>query len=253
MAVTSVVRPIGRNGHGSARGLQGGLVKLSEWQLRRRPYAGSSVRGEAERVDFVSLVVGEGDRVTASGRLVRNGSGDWFEPPMPAALPGGAPRAVRGPWRGAVQIAGASFDDLSARFEHDGAVEGYATLSGIWSADQLLVEHQGPPPSRRRRHESAPWRMPPCPPPAGGWPHLRWGGGDKNLEAVRAHLHAHHEQWQLYMWGYGPATDGGQAQISARLIRMLPEVAAWAAALPSGILDLVPWLARAAIAARSAP
>lgn len=273
-----------------------------------RAYGGHGhVRGEAERVGHTSLVVGEDDRVTATGRLVRTETGDWFEPSMPVRLPGGVPRTVSGPWQGAVRIAGANFDDLSARFEHHGAVEGYATLTGIWSADQLLVDHQAPPPRDRRRHEGSLWQTPPCPAPEGGWPHLAWRGGDKNLEyeigdlrhtgaavaqrifrpgadqavlvvaavdldaveaqlrpqlgpllcvvpskwtqaeleAVRAHLHVHHEQWHLYEWGYGQTTSDGQAQVSARLTRVLPEVAAWAATLPPGILDLEPWLTRA--------
>jgi hypothetical protein len=34
-------------------------------------------------MDFASLIIREGDRVTASGRVVRNETGDWFEPPVP--------------------------------------------------------------------------------------------------------------------------------------------------------------------------
>lgn len=260
--------------------------------------------GKAERMDLASLVVREGDRVTASGRLVRNKTADWFEPPMPVAMPGGVPRTVRGPWRGAVRIVGANFAELSGRFERDGAVEGYATLTGVWSASQFRVDRQALP--QRRHPEGLRWQTPPCPAPEGGWPHLTWGHGDKNLdyelgdleqtgaavartlfrpsedqavlvvaatdpeaveaqlrpqlgpllcvvpskwtraelEAVRAHLHVQHEEWNLYMWGYGPTTDDGQAQVTASLTRMLPEVAAWAATLPSGILGLEPWLTR---------
>jgi hypothetical protein len=255
-------------------------------------------------MDFASLVVREGDRVTASGRLLREETGDWFEPPMPVALPGGVPRSVRAAWHGAVRIAGADFGELSDRFERDGAVEGFATLTGIWLATHLRVEAQALP--EHQPHESPRWQMPPCPAPEGGWPHLTWGHGDKNLdyelgdldqtgaavartlfrpsedqavlvvaamdpnaveaqlrpqlgpllcvvpskwtraelEAVRARLHAHHEEWNLYMWGYGPTTDEGQAQITARLTRMLVEVAAWADSLPAGILDLESWLSR---------
>jgi hypothetical protein len=31
------------------------------------------------------------------------------------------------------------------RFEHDGAVEGYATITGIWSGDQFRAIHQTTP------------------------------------------------------------------------------------------------------------
>jgi hypothetical protein len=121
-------------------------------------------------MDFASLVIRGGDGVTASGRVVRNETGDWFEPPVAVALPGGLPRSVRTVWRGSIRIVGANFDDeLSDRFECDGAVEGYATLTGIWTASHLRVEHQALP--VHRHHKNPRWKMPPCPPPQGGWPH----------------------------------------------------------------------------------
>lgn len=141
--------------------------------------------------------------------------------------------------------------------------------------------------------------IPPCPAPEGGWPHLTWGHGDKNLEydlgdledtgaavamtifrpsedqavlvvaaadpaaveawlqpqlgellgvvaskwtkaeleAVRAHLHSHHEEWNLYQWG-PMNTEDGQTCMAAKLTRLLPQIAIWAASLPTGILSL---------------
>ena len=267
-------------------------------------------------MDFASLVIREGDRVTASGRVVRNETGDWFEPPVPVPATFSLFRRVRPVWRGSVRIVGANFDDeLSGRFGRDGAVEGYATLTGIWTASHLRVEHQALP---RFQHRKIPrWKTPPCPPPQGGWPHQTWVYGIKEvqtgeypaaqyvgldydlgdlretgaavmltafrpsedqavlvvaaadaeavearlrpqlghllcvvpskwtraeLEAVRARLHAHNEDWNLYTWGGYSSTEDGQAKITARLTRMLPEVTAWAASLPAGILDLEPWL-----------
>lgn len=93
-------------------------------------------------MDFDALVGREGDRVTASDRLVRNETGDWFEPSLFVALPGGAFRRVRAAWRGAVRVIGANFDELNNRLEHDGAVEGFATLTCIWSREQLRAEQQ---------------------------------------------------------------------------------------------------------------
>ena len=55
-------------------------------------------------MDVEALVVRDGDRVTATGRLVRNDSGDWFEPPLPVALPGGVTRRVRPVWGGAIAV-----------------------------------------------------------------------------------------------------------------------------------------------------
>lgn len=252
-------------------------------------------------MDFDALVLRDGDRVTATGRVVRNETGDWFQPRLPVRLPGGVPRRVKPVWHGAVRVTGADVDQLGDRFERDGAVEGFATLTGIWSAEQLQVDHQARP--ERPHPQPRRWVLPPCPAPEGGWPHLTRGLGDLNLhfdlgdlketgaivavtvfrpsedqavlvvaatdaataeaqlrpqlgqllcvtpskwsraelDAVRAHLHAHREAWNLYEWG-GSTTGDGQAQVAASLTRMLPEIAAWAATRPSGILALEPWL-----------
>jgi hypothetical protein len=111
--------------------------------------------------------------------VVRDESGDWFEPPLPVALAAAGPHRIRPPWRGAVRVAGASFDDLSDRFERDGAVEGSAALTGVWSAGLFQVEGQGRP--EYPRHRATRWVTPPCPPPDGGWPRPAWGPGARNL------------------------------------------------------------------------
>jgi hypothetical protein len=49
------------------------------------------------------------------------------------------------------------------------------------------------------------------------------------------------EPWGLYGLGLH-STDDGQAHMAAQLVRVLPEIAAWAATLPPGILLLEPWL-----------
>ena len=269
-------------------------------------------------MDFASLIIRAGDRVTASGRLVRNGTGDWFEPPISVTANFRLVRRVAPAWSGSVRIAGADFGaELTGRFERDGAVEGSATLTGTWAADRLQVERQD---LHVPRHREIPnWTVPPCPPPEGGWPHqtrvhgvrdaqtgerpaaqharLDYDLGDlretgaavatttfrpsedravlvvaaadpeavearlrpqlgqllcvipskwtkAELEAVGAHLLAHHDDWNLYAWGDMSAEDG-QARITARLTRILPEIATWAASLPAGILGLEPWLTHA--------
>lgn len=260
-------------------------------------------------MDVEALVVRDGDRVAASGRLVRNPDGDWFEPALPRTLIAGIERQVAPPWRGAVRIAGANFDALSNRFERDAAVEGYASVTGIWSSDQFRA--MGQTTSESTPHRYPRWDTPPCLPPAGGWPHLDWGRGTwgrgvhnldydlgdledtgaavavttfrpgedqavlvvaaadldaveaqlrpqlgellcvvtsrwtkAELDAVRAHLHAHWEDWNLYQLGPSNGEDG-QTCMTAQLTRVLPDIADWAASLPGGILALEPWLRHA--------
>lgn len=68
----------------------------------------------------------------------------------------------------------------------------------------------------------------------------RWTSGQ--LGAVRANLHQHQEEWNLYQWGES-STEDGQARITAGLTRVVQEIAPWASSLPPGILALEPWLA----------
>jgi hypothetical protein len=62
------------------------------------------------------------------------------------------------------------------------------------------------------------------------------------LDEIRDYLWERHEQWQLYEWG-SHHTEDGQARMTARLARVLPQIGAWADSLPAGILALDPWLA----------
>lgn len=54
---------------------------------------------------------------------------------------------------------------MTHRFELDGAVEGWATVTGTWSGGQFRAERQDPPVPRPA--ERARWVTPPCPPPEG--------------------------------------------------------------------------------------
>lgn len=242
------------------------------------------------------LVVRDGDLATASGRVIRNQAGDWFEPPVRVGYGERRPGTIRPVAPVAVRIAGADFDELAPRFtDGNGTVEGAATITGTWSAGELRVQRQAAP--RPYIHQHFPrWVTPPGPAPAGGWPrgdHLRFDRADlpdasvvtvtvfrpgqdqevlvvaatdtgaaeawlrprfgdrlcvvasrwttEELEAVRAHLDARHRAWKLVGLGQSTSEDG-QACIAARLTLVLPEIASWAASLPTGIVSLDPWL-----------
>ena len=70
----------------------------------------------------------------------------------------------------------------------------------------------------------------------------RWTKAE--LDAVRAHLHAYWEEWNLYQLGPLNGEDG-QTRMAAQLTRVLPEIADWADSLPCDILALDPWLRHA--------
>jgi hypothetical protein len=189
-----------------------------------------------------------------------------------------------------------------SRFEHEGAVEGFTTVTGTWRGDHLRAEEQAP--DEGTPYQPAGWVTPPCPAPEGGWPRPAWGDGDMNLiydlgdlretgavvaetifrpsddqavlviaaadpdlvearlrpqlgellcvipsqwttaelQAVDAYLRGHSQKWNLLQWGPRNKEDG-QPSMAARLTRVLPQIAIWAASLPAGILILDPWLA----------
>ena len=72
---------------------------------------------------------------------------------------------------------GVDLSRLQDRFDKNGALEGFATLRGQWHAGVLQVAEQGPP--QWPASTTQDWVEPPCPVPAGGWPH---GGESENLE-----------------------------------------------------------------------
>jgi hypothetical protein len=120
-------------------------------------------------VDAGGLVIAEGDQAVATGRLVRNDLGDWFDPPHWVAGPGKPGGRLVGPVsKMALRVTGADFSAVTGRFEKDGAVEGWATLTGTWAGGEFLAVRQEPPAPRPAAR--TPWVTPPCPPPEGGWP-----------------------------------------------------------------------------------
>lgn len=127
-----------------------------------------------------SLVFGVGDGIRGWGRLVSDGDGDWFDPPLPVltvAYLGGPPAPRRSDY--AVPVQGADFDAVEHRYERDGAVEGYAMVDGLWLGDRISVHRQ----TTQRPDRSLPrWSDPPCEPPPGGWPHGMNGRYVDNLE-----------------------------------------------------------------------
>jgi hypothetical protein len=61
------------------------------------------------------------------------------------------------------------------------------------------------------------------------------------LDGVRDHLDQRWQSWDLYQLGPQHAEDG-QPHTAARLVRVSPQIADWAASLPAGIVALEPWL-----------
>jgi len=117
------------------------------------------------------VVLTSGAEASAYGRVVAVPQGMCFEPPMWASLvhyPPGAEPAPRPSGRG-VPVGGVDLDRLEGRREKDGAVEGWATLTGIWQDTGLQVRRQQPGGAAPERRSPV-WTVPPCSPPLGGWP-----------------------------------------------------------------------------------
>ena len=136
---------------------------LNAWSQCRRAEAHDA------GMDARSLVFDIGDRVTGWGRLVRTPAGAWFNPPLAITTVGyanGRPPPL--PSHLAVPIEGADFDAVTDRYERDGHVEGWATVTGEWLDPGIRVEEQS---KRAEPHRDvSSWTVPPCPSPPSGWP-----------------------------------------------------------------------------------
>lgn len=147
----------------------------------------------------------------------------WEDPPCPPP-PGGWPRGMNGRYRdnlefdvGDLKETGAAVTVVTFRPGRDQAVLVVA------AADPRTVEG-------RLRPQLGP-RL--CVVPS------RWA--KREIDAVLGHLHDRWADWDIYELGTETLEDA-QARVTARLTRVPPEIADWAASLPPGILRLRPWL-----------
>jgi hypothetical protein len=138
-------------------------------------------------VDLTPLILTEGCKASACGRVVTAGDEVWFDPPLPVPLiyyePGHEP-APRPSGLG-VRVEGVALDRLDQRREKDGAVEGWTCLTGVWRDERLTVTEQSQRVAIRPETPEPHWTVPPCDPPTGGWP---FGGADENID-VEQDLH----------------------------------------------------------------
>ena len=252
-------------------------------------------------VDVSDLVLKPSDRCRAFGRLVSVGDVVTFEPPLGRLLPAHPAGQEPAPQASALgmPITGIDLTDVLDRHEKDGAIEGWATVECIWSADTLQAIEQRAERPTVVQHPS--WTEPPCPPPADGWP-----SGDafmlppelhQELEAaglllnmtlfhppgagpvlviaasdpdaviarlgtfatsricvvrsrysraeiidVRQELRARFDDWRSFGSGQTSSADG-QIRFFVQVVRVVPELAAWAANVSEGLLKVRPWLA----------
>jgi hypothetical protein len=186
------------------------------------------------------LVLREGDRVRASGRVITEGDTAWFDPPLPVPLvwrgPGREPTPRAG--RFAVPVVGVDPASLDYRRATSNVVDGWATRTGTWRQDRLLVERQEP---RESARESAPrWSRPPCRDKSAVTVCM-CGEAARQLEEAGQRLRAQMPAWLIFGTGQSVSEDG-QAVLTAELTRVLPTFAQWADAVTEGLLSFTPWL-----------
>jgi hypothetical protein len=134
-------------------------------------------------VDLWPLVLTDGCRAAASGRVVFADGQTWFDPPLSVPAihysPGTEPPPR--PCGLGVRVTGVDLDRLVRRREKQGAIEGWAHLEGVWTQQRLDVLDQQPP--RPPTLDDVDHSQPPCRPPGGGWP---IGETDENWDVGRA-------------------------------------------------------------------
>jgi hypothetical protein len=100
------------------------------------------------------------------GATARLGPGSGRPPPPPR------PTGI------GVGSEGVDLDDLSRRRENDGAVEGWAALTGVWNGQHLEVTDQRAE-EPHGQYRKPRWDTRPCPPPPDGWPQVPEGSNIK--------------------------------------------------------------------------
>ena len=120
------------------------------------------------------MVFETGDLVVGWGRLVVDADGVWLD--FARSMPLCWPSRDDGRSAHSVRLVGADVVKAPKEFGPDGAIPGCVTITGIWRDDVIEVRDQSPAGPRRRPDPDL--TTPPCPPPAGGWPH---GPEDENL------------------------------------------------------------------------
>lgn len=135
---------------------------------------------------ITSLVLRDGDRVAASGKVVAlSGRHTRFCAPIATGTEingGGIQYCDLG-----IDVTGVDLSSLTDRRAESGNVEGEARLTGIYRNGTIVVTSQGPP---LRPPVNGELPMPPCSPPAGGWPQNA-GSGNLDEHAVQAYERNH--------------------------------------------------------------
>lgn len=171
----------------------------------------SDVAASAGAADQLPVV--EGARVRGSGQVVAvPGRPVRLCAPVPTDLVGYPPGQEPAPQfcEIGVDVRGIDLDALAYRREKDGAVAGFAVLTGIWRSGVLQVETQEPPPPAPVTDADGfgPHRVqtPPCPAPAGGWPRTFKGDNISEAQpAIEAFLAEHPEAGEfLALFRPGP-------------------------------------------------
>lgn len=119
---------------------------------------------------YEALLLADGDRVVAAGRVVAQDGATWLDPPLPVHAvyySNGGP--VYRATDLAVPLVGADLAQLPDHRERDGVLAGYAQITGSWQQDALICAAMDPIPVAPP-HAPRLWRTPPCPEPVDGWP-----------------------------------------------------------------------------------
>lgn len=144
----------------------------------------TSPRAEDAAVVPVDTVPRDGDTVSGSGRLVQEPGGPTLFCGNAFSTGGYAPGQEPAPvaCRDGIPLEGVDLNAIADRFEKDGAVDGYATVSGTWRAGTVEVQEQGPP----AQPGEPTYEQAPCPEPAGGWPYT---SESDNMDAEMKRVH----------------------------------------------------------------
>jgi hypothetical protein len=113
----------------------------------------------------------------AGGSVIVDADGEWFDLRRTATL-GNMPPPPHPHL--SVRLDGVDLAAVPTEFGPNNSIPGHVTITGIWLGDGIRVESMSP--AGLPRSIDAQHTTPPCPPPAGGWPH---GAAHENLNFDR--------------------------------------------------------------------
>jgi len=173
------------------------------------------------------LVFGDGDRVIAMGRLVRDGDEWWLDSRRVLTL---ASRTAGGRSELSTKLVGGETHIKAFRKQDAAAAKAWLHVIGVWRRGAITVEAIGAGPGRPDLQAAPPPDVPHNP----------------LVDSVASALDHQAREWGIEAWAADAVDEFGTPFAVAELFRVSRELATWADEQPDGLVRLDPSVRRLA-------